>query len=501
MMTVIATVRRFTLLILAIVVPLGAVAVQAQSTQEARFDLDAGDPLREAIIPHLVPVLVADVSPSLGDLTMLNRVNSITILALWDALAPYHPTAIGAYTRFERRPEAERTTRNTNIAALHAAYHSLSGVLPGRESVWRQMLESAGLDADDLSMDPATAVGIGNAAGQGAVAARLHDGYNQAGNYADTTGYAPVNSAYSLVDASRWQPDATRRGMGIYTAQQFVTPQVANVEPFADFDPRAFRVAAPASSDPDNWEAYKAQVDHVLDVSANLTDEQKMLAELFDDKVRAFGASFQTVSRNLGLSSMENAMVDFLVILSLHDAAIPTWQEKWRYDAVRPFSAIKYVYGDDLVRAWAGPGADAAMIPARQWRSYIQEADHPEYPSASSCVCNAQAQAMRRFTGSDDLNWVINFPAGSSKVEPGITPATDLRVTVATWTDFAYLCGQSRVWAGVHFQASVDASSAICPAVGDHIYEYFATLMDGSAVERPPAAALAPDPRRHDRSG
>ncbi|MYD09778.1 MAG: vanadium-dependent haloperoxidase [Chloroflexi bacterium] len=478
---------------------LAGLGSNAQSQQYPPFDLDTGDPLREAIIPRLVPVLIAEVSPSLGDVTMVNRVNTVTILALWDALAPYHPTAVGAYTRLERRPESDRTQLNMNTATLHAAYHALAGMIPGTEPVWREMLVSAGLDPDDAGMDPGTAVGIGNAAGKGAIAARLHDGYNQTGHYADTTGYEPVNTATELVDPGRWQPDITRRGIGLYTAQQFVTPQMANVEPYSDFDPRDFRAPAPSDSDPANWDAYKAQVDEVLHFSANLSDEQKMLAEIFDNKVVSFGASFQAVSRSLGLSAAENAMADFLVMLAIHDATIPTWQEKRRWDAVRPFSAIRHVYGDETVTAWGGPGKGAMEMPANQWQSYLQEADHPEYPSASSCVCAAQAQAMRRYSGTDALNWVINFPAGSSRVEPGVTPAADLQVTVPTWTDFAHYCGQSRVWAGLHFQAAIDASAAMCAPIGDAAYEYFALLMSGAAPERGPAQALEPDPRQDDR--
>ena len=167
---------------------------------------------------------------------------------------------------------------------------------------------------------------------------------------------------------------------------------------------------------------------------------------------------------------------------------------------MRPFSAIKHVYGDELVMAWGGPGMGAVEIPASQWQSYLQEADHPEYPSASSCVCNAQAQAMRRYTGTDELNWMVHFPAGSSRIEPGLTPAEDIQVTIATWTEFAETCGESRVWAGVHFYPAIAASAEICSAFGDTTFEYFATLMDGSAPERGPAVALEPDPRMHDRS-
>jgi len=490
--------RFLSILLLVFVLGFGVLGGQAQSPPS--FDLDTGDPLREAIIPRLVPALITEVSPHLGDVTLVNRVNSVAILALMDALAPYHPTAVGAYTRLPRQPEAERSQRNMNIASLHAIYHALSAMIPASEASWAEMLLSAGLDPADENMDPDNPVGIGNLAGSGAVAARLHDGYNQLGNYADNTGYAPVNSPTALVDAGRWQPDMTRRGIGIYVAQQFVTPQVANVEPFGDFDPRELRVPPPSASDPANWDAYRAQVDEVLALSANMTDEQKMLAEIFDNKVVSFGASFQVISRRLGLSVAENAIVDFLVMLAIHDATIPTWQEKRRWDAVRPFSAIRHVYGDETVRAWGGPGKGTVDMPASQWQSYLQEADHPEYPSASSCVCTAQAQAMRRYTGTDELDWTVRFPAGSSRIEPGITPAQDLEVHVATWTDFARICGESRVWAGLHFYPAITASADMCGVVGDAAYEYFAALMDGSAPERAPAQPLPPDPRMQDRS-
>jgi hypothetical protein len=40
---------------------------------------------------------------------------------------------------------------------------------------------------------------------------------------------------------------------------------------------------------------------------------------------------------------------------AIHDTLIVVWKEKARYDSVRPFSAVAYVYGDQHVQAWAGP--------------------------------------------------------------------------------------------------------------------------------------------------
>lgn len=463
------------------------------------FELDSGHPLAQVLIPRLIPILVQDVSPTLGDVTMVTRVTTMVLGSVMDALAPYHPTAVGIYTRFERRPQEEWTLRNINIASLYATYHAMRALLPQREALWRTMLTDFGLDPE-AGMDLSTPAGIGTAAAKGMIAGRLYDGMNQAGNYANNTDYAPVNSAYELVDASRWQPAIKRQGMGLHAVQQYVTPQMANMQPFADFNPRDYRIAAPTASYPENWDEYKAQVDHVLDVSANLTDEEKMMAELFDNKIVSLGYSLIHAAIQNRLSPMDFVRVDWLTQAALLDAMVVTWQEKTRYDAVRPFSAIAHVYGDDLVLAWGGPGMGAMEIPATRWESYIPVADHPEYPSASSCACRAHGQAARRYFGADELGWSITFPAGSSRIEPGITPAEDVTLHFATWTEFEEACGRSRVLGGTHFQTAIDASAAICHAFGDHLYDYFVTLMNGTAPARAPAIALAPDPRRDDRA-
>lgn len=463
------------------------------------FELDTGIPLAQVLIPRLIPMTVQDVSPTLGDVTMVTRVTTVVLTAVVDALAPYHPTAVGVYTRFDRRPQEEWTLRNMNIATFYASYHAMRGLLPHREAVWQSMLTDSGLDPAD-GMDLTTPAGIGTAAGKGAVAARLHDGLNQIGGYANNTDYVPVNTAYDLADASRWQPAIRRLGTGLHSVQQYVTPQMANTEPFAYFNPRDYRIPAPTASNPENGDAYKAQLDHVLEVSANLTDEKKMEAEFFDNKIVSLGWSLIHAAVQHRLSPMDIVRADWLSQAAVFDAMTVTWQEKTRYDAVRPFSAAAHVYGDELVTSWGGPGMGTTEVPANEWQSYINVADHPEYPSASTCACQAHGQSLRRYFGTDELGLSVTYAAGSSRIEPGITPAEDVTLHFPTWTDFEERCGQSRVLGGTHFQAAIDASAAICHAFGDHMYEYFVTLMDGTATERAPAQALALDPRRSDRA-
>ncbi len=468
---------------------------QSLPSAELKIDLaESPDPLHQIVLPRLYAILGTDISPSLGDATLINRFRFIVSLAMVDAAAPYHPTAVGMYSRIPRRPREEWTKANINTAMLHAAYHALMGLLPERSKVWRDMLRDAGLDPDDVSADLSTAVGIGNVAGKSAHEARLYDGINQTGRYQDTTGYRPVNSAFELRDPSRWQPGLRRQGVGVYTVQHFVTPQLSNMEPMAPFNPRELRVAPPTASQHENWDAYKAQADVVLESSAKLTDEMKLKAELFDNKVASLGLSYIHLAQEMDLSPADIARGYFVKVAAWMDASIVTWQEKLRFDGVRPNSAIAYVYGDELVTAWGGPGEGTRELPANEWQAYLPEPDHPEYPSGSTCGCYAHAQALRRFSGADQLNWRISYPAGSSRIEPGLTPAEDMTLTFDTWSDFTEDCGMARHWAGVHFMDAIEASAAYCSAFGDAAYDYYQTLMDGSAALRQPAQALEADP-------
>ena len=224
-----------------------------------------------------------------------------------------------------------------------------------------------------------------------------------------------------------------------------------------------------------------------MNISARLTDEQKLKAELFDDKIASLGFSAVFAAQSQGLSLMEFIHLDFLTNMASFDAGIFIWQEKRRYDAVRPYSAIRYIYGDRNVTAWGGPGKGTRVLPANQWKSYLEEADHPEYPSASACFCSAHTQSARLYLGSDNLFYQIPKAAGSSRIEPGITPEVDTLLNFDSWSDFARDCGESRIWAGVHFRSAVVQSRKICNVFGDLAFNYLERLVDGTAARRAPS--------------
>jgi hypothetical protein len=468
-------------------------AVPPSIAEAARFDFDTGNAAMGVVIPKMIDG-IRGVSPGANDASIVLRIVTLTNNAWFDAIAPYHPTAIGVYSNLGRRPAGESATnRNKNIALVYASYRILNSLLPQNAADWRKMLKSVGLDPDNVSRDTTTPIGIGNVAGWAVAAAREHDGMNQLGDeggrkynrrpYADYTGYKPVNTAYELVDASRWQPLIGTQGGGLFSVQQFVTPQWALTKAYTFDDPSAFQAPPPEKSDPYNHPAeYKQQADEVLAASANLTERQKAMNELFDDKLLSIGAVGIWVALTRGFTLDEFVQMDFMVHIATFDGGIVTWQEKYRHDSVRPASAFRYLYGNQPVTAWGGPGRGTVSdLPASEWRSYTGTADHPEYPSGSACFCAAYAQAQRRLTGSDTLGYAFPAPKGTSRVEPGIAPSKTIFLGPwETWTEFEHDCGMSRFWGGVHFLSSIEAAQELCRPMGDRAYEFLKKHIDGN---------------------
>ena len=131
---------------------------------------------------------------------------------------------------------------------------------------------------------------------------------------------------------------------------------------------------------------------------------------------------------------------------------------------MRPITAIRVAFQGEPIRAWAGPGQGTQTILGEQWFPYqpttFPTPPFPEYSSGHSNFSAAGAEILRQFTGSDRFNGSVTFPAGSSRVEPGLTPANDLTLTWPTFTDAANQAGISRRYGGIHFQqGDLDARS------------------------------------------
>lgn len=97
------------------------------------------------MIPNIVNAVISDVSPNAGDASLVLRYTTLATNAWFDAVAPFHPTAVGIYSRFPTRI-SEKSNRTVNIAILYASFHLLMNLHPYRASLWEKMLTDVGLD-------------------------------------------------------------------------------------------------------------------------------------------------------------------------------------------------------------------------------------------------------------------------------------------------------------------------------------------------------------------
>lgn len=479
-----------------------AIAVSATGFAEAKtenpqppstqvFNLETGHAAFEVIYPAVGPRLRTWIGQVAMDGTLVLRVSANMEGAWYDATAPYHPTAVGIYSDLGRRPASEATTKNINIAMIYSSYRVMNSLIPAYEPLWRDMVKAGGLDPDDNSLDRTTAVGLGNLGGYAWVEARQYDGMNQLGNeggqkyhkkpYADYTGYQPVNTAYQIRNPSRWQPALVSSGNGLFETQSFVTAQMAVTKPISFARAKEFTLPPPTKSNYyGDRRGYKQQADEVLAQSASLTDQKKLQAELFNDKLN-FARSYPDLTRGRGM--LEFVQQAAAVHVASFDALLVAWYNKKKYDAPRPFTAITFLYGDKKVSAWGGPGLGTVKdMPANQWRSYLQVGDHPDYPSGTTTFCGAQMQVGKRWLGTENITASYTWAKGASYIEPGVTPAQETTLTWNTWTDYLNACVDSRVIAGVHFRSAAENGAAIGKKVGDRAYEFVQAHIRGEHI-------------------
>jgi hypothetical protein len=432
------------------------------------------------------------------------RMLAMTHTCMYDAWAAYDPVAVG--TRWGgqlRRPARDATPDNKRKAISFAAYRCLLDLFPRRRSLLAKEMAGLGYDPGDNSRDLTTPAGIGNVAAAAVIEACHHDGANQLGDlqpgpYEDYTGYAPVNGPDRINDPDRWQPLRVI-DHGDLMIQRYVAPFWGRVMPFALTSADEFRPRPPYSYQTEHQQ-YVQQALDLIDISAHLTERQKVIADYWAD-----GPSSETPPGHWCLfaqfvSARDHHDVDsdvkmfFALTNALFDASIATWDTKRAYDSVRPVTAIHFVFSGKKIRAWAGPGKGAEEMDGALWQPYqetgVVTPAFPEYTSGHSAFSAAGAEVLKIFTRSDEFGDSAVIKAGSSKIEPGLVPAHELILSWATFTDAANEAGMSRRYGGIHFELGDLSGRKIGRQVGAQACAKALSYFSGRAtIERMRASA------------
>jgi hypothetical protein len=100
----------------------------------------------------------------------------------------------------------------------------------------------------------------------------------------------------------------------------------------------------------------------------------------------------------------------------------------------RPITAIRAGDTDGNDATVADPGW-LHLLPATP--------NHPEYPSAHSCVTPSAGRVIARFLGTNQIDYTV----------PSITGLGDRHYD--STQDLAYEVGHARIWGGIHYRTAV----------------------------------------------
>jgi hypothetical protein len=87
--------------------------------------------------------------------------------------------------------------------------------------------------------------------------------------------------------------------------------------------------------------------------------------------------------------------------------------------------------------------------------------NHPEYPSAHSCITPAAGRVIARFLGTQQIRFTI----------PSLTGLGDRHY--AKPKDFEYDVGTARIWGGIHFRSAIEDGAEIAKKTADHVLAHY----------------------------
>jgi hypothetical protein len=437
---------------------------------------------------------------------MVARALAIVHTCMYDAWAAYDERAIGTQLGAAlRRPASERTLANKEQAISYAAYWALVDVLPvDTNAVYVPLMKELGYDPNDDSTDIETPTGIGNVACAAVLEFRHHDKSNQLGDlaqgpYSDWTGYSAVNAPSPVparaapFDPNHWQPLTYVNSTGDLMTQRFVGAQWCNVTPFALESGDEYRWLmgrfGPATY---GSKEYQEQAEELVAMSAGLTDKEKMIAEYWSDGPNSeqppghWALFAQWISERDHHTLDDDVKMFFVLSNAIFDAGIAAWDTKRSFDSVRPITAIPYLFKGKSIHAWGGPSKGTVQMDGSQWTPYQPDTfptpPFPDYVSGHSTYSAAAATILRLFTGRDHFGYSLRIPAGSSKIESGITPARPVDLQWETFTDAANEAGMSRRYGGIHFRAADIAGRLLGRLVACQAWSKAQSYFDGTVA-------------------
>jgi hypothetical protein len=287
--------------------------------------------------------------------------------------------------------------------------------------------------------------------------------------------------------------DGTSTTPSHYTLQNALTPQWGKVTTFG-VPSSQFQYMVPGPPRNSNGTYSTTEIVTALADTSNLSDASKAKAEYWADGPRSefppghMGVFAQFICRKFGNNLDSDTKLFFMLGNAMMDASIASWWYKYKYDFVRPVTAIREYYKNnpDGITSWLGPNKGFGKVPSQQWMPYqaltVVTPGFPEYVSGHSTFSAAGATLLSMANGGDTFGASITIKKGSSKIEPGgQVPAADVTLSWPMFTDATNEAGMSRRYGGIHFYSGDIHGRAVGRQVAQYVYSQAQNYIRGYA--------------------
>lgn len=233
-------------------------------------------------------------------------------------------------------------------------------------------------------------------------------------------------------------PDPPIPGVWIPTAP---TPPIGTylglMRPFSLASADQFRPSGPPALDGKKWARDYNEVKEIgSSTSTTRTDDQTLAARFWaEPPVQQARGSFRKFVLDHDLDVVDSSRFMAMISVTYADALIACFDAKYHYAFWRPITAIRA--GDtDGNEQTAGDPTWSPLLPTTP--------NHPEYPSAHSCITPAGGRVIARFLGTGNIDFTV----------PSLTGLGDRHFDQVK--DLQYDVGNARIWGGIHYRSAIE---------------------------------------------
>jgi hypothetical protein len=241
-----------------------------------------------------------------------------------------------------------------------------------------------------------------------------------------------------------WQPLAGPTGNPLCDP----TPWVRDAKPFVVNSATQFQSVGPYALTSAQYAADVNEVESLgaVDSTTRTPDQTHAAAFWQSNPSSNYNAVSRRFADQFSLDVSDSARLFALVDLSMADAIITTWHDKYLYDFWRPITAIRHADSDGNLDTVADPGWTPLFNPSLPAAiggvgPPLITPPYPDHPSGATASASAAMHAFASFFGTDEMT----FYATSSRF-PGE------QRTFHRFSDLTTEVLEARIWAGIHFR-------------------------------------------------